>query len=57
MNPLQRIMGKMCDTCPICTYARNNPETLMGRIWEWHGKWCPFWKAQKELQKEREGKK
>lgn len=57
MNSIQRIMGKICDNCPPCNYARKNPETMIGKIAEWHGKWCPFWKAQQELEKEKKGKR
>lgn len=53
MNKIQRFMGKMCDDCRLCQYARTNPETLFGRIMAWHGKWCPAWRAQKELEEER----
>ena len=53
MNTYERLLGKICDNCPICNYARNHPEGMIGKIWEWHGKWCPAWKAQKELEEEK----
>jgi hypothetical protein len=57
MNQFTRLMGKVCDNCPLCKYARENPDAAFGKVMEWHGKWCPAWKAQKEIAKERnEGK-
>jgi len=57
MNRWISILGAMCDKCPLCVYARNNPEALVGRIMHWHGKWCPAWKAQKLWSEEEELKK
>ena len=57
MNRFQRTMGKICDNCPFCNYARNNPETSFGRVMSWHGKYCPAWKAQLEIEAEREEQK
>lgn len=48
MNAITRILGFICDKCPFCSYARSHPDTFYGRIMEWHGKFCPFWKAQKK---------
>lgn len=41
MNQFMRLLGKICNGCRFCQYARQNPETLIGRIMPWHGKWCP----------------
>ena len=49
MNRFQRTLGKVCDNCPLCNYARRNPETRIGRIMSWHGQYCPAWKAQQEI--------
>ena len=61
MNRLQRTLGKVCDNCPLCNYARANPETLVGKVMVWHGKYCPAWKAQQQIaearQKERDQEK
>ena len=46
---LTRIMAKRCEQCPLCRYARAHPKTRFGQIMDWHGKWCPFWKAQKRV--------
>jgi len=26
---------------------------MVGKIMAWHGKWCPAWKAQQEIERER----
>jgi len=49
MNRFQRTLGKICDNCPLCNYARRNPETPFGKVMSWHGKYCPAWKAQQEI--------
>ena len=54
MNRFQRTLGKICDNCPLCNYARINPETSFGKLMSWHGKYCPAWKAQQQLTKARE---
>ena len=54
MNRFQRALGKVCDNCPVCNYARNNPDTRFGKVMSWHGQYCPAWKAQQELTAERE---
>jgi hypothetical protein len=56
MHPVRVVLGTLCDHCPVCNYARKHPETLVGRYYAWHGKWCPAWKAQQELQATREAK-
>lgn len=54
MNRFQRLLGKVCDNCPLCNYARKNPETRFGRVMSWHGQYCPAWKAQQKLATERD---
>ena len=54
MNRFRRSLGKVCDNCPLCNYARGNPETLVGKVMIWHGKYCPAWKAQQEILAERQ---
>jgi hypothetical protein len=34
-----------CETCPMRQKAEANPKSLMSRLWRWHTKWCPGWKA------------
>ena len=34
-----------CATCPMRLKAEKNPKSFMARLWKWHTKWCPGWKA------------
>ena len=34
-----------CETCPMRQKAEQNPQSLMARLWRWHTRWCPGWKA------------
>lgn len=44
-------MASNCDNCKWRASAEKNPHKLMSKIWYWHTKWCPGWKAyQKEKQ-------
>ena len=54
MNRFQRTLGKVCDNCPLCNYARKNPETNFGKFMSWHGQYCPAWKAQRKIEAERQ---
>jgi hypothetical protein len=54
MNRFQLTLGKICDNCPLCNYARKNPDTRFGKAMAWHGQYCPAWKAQQELAAKRE---
>lgn len=51
MNPVKKTLAHICDHCPLCNYARNHPQTKIGKVMEWHGKYCPAWSGQKELVK------
>jgi hypothetical protein len=42
---IKGFMAKRCDGCALCRYARSNPESMVGRLMHWHGKFCPFWRA------------
>jgi hypothetical protein len=53
MNKLQRALGTLCDRCPLCKKARQEPGSVLGRIMAWHGRFCPAWKAQERLAAER----
>jgi hypothetical protein len=45
-------MSSNCEHCKIRAKAEQKPNSLIGRLWRWHIKWCPGWKAyQKELAK------
>lgn len=34
-----------CDTCRMRARYDNNPRSILGRIWKWHIRFCPGWKA------------
>jgi hypothetical protein len=43
-------MKSKCETCKWRAYAERKPDTFWARLWRWHTKWCPGWKAyQREL--------
>lgn len=49
MSIIKTTLARVCENCPLCRYARTNPSTALGRLMEWHGKWCPAWKAHSEF--------
>jgi hypothetical protein len=34
-----------CDNCPIRHEAQRRPASWVGRLWRWHTRWCPKWRA------------
>ncbi len=45
-----------CATCPMRAKAEANPRTFLARLWRFHTKFCPGWKAyQKALAAEATG--
>lgn len=46
---MKKTLAGICNSCPMCSYARKNPDTLIGKVMHWHGKWCPMWKAWNEV--------
>lgn len=49
-------MESKCETCGMRLRAEKNPKSIMARIWRWHTKWCPGWKAyQRELAAQQDG--
>lgn len=39
-----------CQACRFRAYAERKPTSIIARLWRWHTKWCPGWKAyQKSL--------
>jgi len=47
--------GHNCETCPMRLKAEESPKSFIARLWKWHTKWCPGWKAyQASRQKEGE---
>ena len=49
MMKIKNILAWRCEVCPLCKYARKNPESLMGKAMAWHGKFCPAWRAWQEI--------
>jgi hypothetical protein len=40
-----------CHACGLRARAEKKPGSLLARLWRWHTKWCPGWKAYvKELE-------
>jgi hypothetical protein len=40
-----------CQACGLRARAEKKPRSLLARLWRWHTKWCPGWKAYvKELE-------
>lgn len=37
-----------CANCALRKRAEENPKSLISRLWTWHTKWCPGWKAYQE---------
>jgi len=43
-------MESKCGSCKWRAKAEKKPNSLSSRLWRWHTKWCPGWKAyQREL--------
>jgi len=43
-------MASRCETCGMRLRAERKPNSIISKIWRWHTKWCPGWKAyQREL--------
>jgi hypothetical protein len=34
-----------CENCGLRRRAEERPNSLIGRFWRWHTRWCPGWKA------------
>ena len=51
--PYEKAEDYPCATCKFREKAEAKPKSFMARLWRWHTKWCPGWKAyQKALQAE-----
>lgn len=46
---MKKTLAGICNSCPLCRYARKNPDALIGKVMHWHGTWCPMWKAWEEI--------
>lgn len=49
MGAIKKFMATRCENCPLCKRARENPDTLFGKLMALHGKFCPFWRAREEI--------
>jgi hypothetical protein len=38
-------MAHSCESCPLRRRAERKPDGLLARLWRWHTRWCPGWKA------------
>jgi hypothetical protein len=48
-------MKSSCETCRFRAYSERKPDSIIARLWRWHTKWCPGWKAyQRELAEQEE---
>jgi hypothetical protein len=34
-----------CEACSFRARYDRNPRSILGRVWKWHTRWCPGWKA------------
>jgi hypothetical protein len=34
-----------CENCSMRIKAESNPRSFWSRLWRWHTRWCPGWKA------------
>jgi len=34
-----------CASCRLRARYDRNPRSLLGRLWRWHTRWCPGWRA------------
>lgn len=46
---MKKTLAGICNSCLLCSYARKNPNGLIGKVMHWHGTWCPMWKAWEEV--------
>ena len=46
---MKKMLAGLCNSCPLCRYARKKPDSLLGKIVCWHGSWCPAWKAWEQV--------
>ncbi|MDY7109975.1 MAG: hypothetical protein SYC29_15190 [Planctomycetota bacterium] len=47
-------MESNCAECRWRQHAERKPKSFLGRLWRWHTKWCPGWKAYQAELAERE---
>jgi hypothetical protein len=50
-------MAKSCEHCRFRAYAERKPRSIIGRLWWWHTRWCPGWRAYQQSLNESSGEK
>ena len=55
VSALKKMMATICHHCPMCSYGRNHPDSLIGKVLhhKYHADNCPFWKAEKAVYQEK----
>lgn len=48
-NLIVRLLAWRCEKCPICRYARSNPDSTVSKVVRLHGKFCPMWRAHEKV--------
>ena len=46
-----------CETCSFRRKAEARPDSLWGRFWRWHTRFCPGWKRYQRSLQQREADK
>ncbi len=49
-------MAAKCETCPMRLKAEKNPNGFLAKLWRWHTKWCPGWRAYQRQIEQAKGK-
>ena len=47
----KKIRAAICHNCPMCKHARENPQSMIGKVLhhKLHADHCPMWKAEQEV--------
>lgn len=38
-------MDARCENCVWRRYSERKPQSILAKLWRWHTRWCPGWKA------------
>jgi len=39
-----------CESCAMRRRAEAKPDSFLAKLWRWHTRWCPGWKAYQRAQ-------
>ena len=39
-----------CESCAMRRRAEAKPDSFIAKLWRWHTRWCPGWKAYQRQQ-------